>query len=57
MPDADAVRAVDGTFLHDYLKTPRAGRKLGHVTVVADTPDARDERLHAVKGIVDPHLR
>jgi 5-(carboxyamino)imidazole ribonucleotide synthase len=53
MPDADAVRAVDGAFLHDYLKAPRAGRKLGHVTVIADTPDARDQKLHAVKKIVD----
>jgi 5-(carboxyamino)imidazole ribonucleotide synthase len=57
MPDADAVRSVEDAYLHDYLKTPRAGRKLGHVTVVADTPDARDVRLHAVKEIVDPHRR
>jgi 5-(carboxyamino)imidazole ribonucleotide synthase len=57
MPDADTVHSVNGAHLHDYLKTPRPGRKLGHVTVVADTPDARDEQLHAVKEIVDPHRR
>ncbi|MSO79413.1 MAG: 5-(carboxyamino)imidazole ribonucleotide synthase [Acidimicrobiia bacterium] len=57
MPDADAVASVEGAYLHDYLKAPRSGRKLGHVTVVADTPDARDERLHAVKEVVDLHLR
>ena len=37
MPDADAVRAVPGAYLHDYGKSPRPGRKLGHVTVAADT--------------------
>jgi 5-(carboxyamino)imidazole ribonucleotide synthase len=57
VPDADAVRSIDGAFLHDYLKAPRAGRKLGHVTVVADTPATRDERLLAVKEIVDPRRR
>jgi 5-(carboxyamino)imidazole ribonucleotide synthase len=57
MPDAAAVSRVEGAYLHDYEKSPRAGRKLGHVTVVADTPEARDERLHAVKEIVDPRRR
>ena len=54
MPDADAFRSVDRAFLHDYEKTPREGRKLGHVTVIADTAAERDERLHAVSEIVNP---
>src|SRR4029077_12770224 len=35
LPDAAAVLAVPGAHLHDYGKAPRAGRKVGHVTVVA----------------------
>ena len=36
MPSRDAVLAIPGAHLHDYGKSPRAGRKLGHVTVIAD---------------------
>lgn len=40
--------ALDGVHLHLYGKTPRPGRKLGHVTVVGhDEPD-RDARLATV---------
>ena len=45
IPDPAAVLAVPGAHLHDYGKTPRTGRKVGHVTVVADTPADRDTRL------------
>lgn len=43
----DAVRAIRaaGLTLHDYGKAPRPGRKLGHLTVVADTAVARDRLL------------
>ena len=37
-PDASAVLAVPDAHLHWYGKTPRAGRKVGHITVRA--PDA-----------------
>ncbi len=39
MPDRAAVLRIPGTQLHDYGKTPRPGRKLGHITIVHD--DAR----------------
>jgi 5-(carboxyamino)imidazole ribonucleotide synthase len=45
MPDAASVLAVTGAHLHDYAKTPRAGRKVGHVTIVATTGDDLDARL------------
>ncbi|HEX5588498.1 MAG TPA: 5-(carboxyamino)imidazole ribonucleotide synthase [Acidimicrobiia bacterium] len=45
MPESDEVLAVPGAHLHDYGKAPRAGRKLGHVTVVADTAAELDTRL------------
>jgi 5-(carboxyamino)imidazole ribonucleotide synthase len=37
----DLARALStpGTFVHLYGKEPRPGRKLGHVTAVADRPD------------------
>lgn len=46
---SDATRALGVGVLHDYGKAPRAGRKLGHVTVVADTAEQRD----ALVGIID----
>ncbi|MDQ2702559.1 MAG: 5-(carboxyamino)imidazole ribonucleotide synthase [Pseudomonadota bacterium] len=37
MPEATAVLAEAGGHWHDYGKAPRAGRKVGHATVRADT--------------------
>jgi len=34
----DAARAVGDTFVHDYSKSWRPGRKLGHVTALGDEP-------------------
>lgn len=45
IPDAVRKLADCGFYLHDYGKTPRPGRKLGHVTVVAPTAAERDARL------------
>lgn len=38
MPERDAILAVPDAHLHDYGKSPRPGRKLGHVTLC--NPDA-----------------
>jgi 5-(carboxyamino)imidazole ribonucleotide synthase len=51
LPPRDAVLAVPGARLHDYGKEPRPGRKVGHVTVVADTADELDARLGALLEI------
>ncbi len=42
-----AARDLDDErlFLHDYGKSPRPGRKLGHITVVAASEKERDELL------------
>lgn len=46
MPNPQAVLAIPGAHLHDYGKAPRAGRKLGHVTVhCADRTPALPDRL------------
>ncbi|MBY0231360.1 MAG: 5-(carboxyamino)imidazole ribonucleotide synthase [Gemmataceae bacterium] len=53
VPEVAVVLAVPGAHLHLYGKTPRAGRKLGHVTVWADTADEvreRAERLQDAMG-------
>jgi 5-(carboxyamino)imidazole ribonucleotide synthase len=36
IPDAQSILAVPGTHLHVYGKSPRPGRKLGHVTLHTD---------------------
>ena len=35
-PDMDKVLSLDGVHLHLYDKQERAGRKLGHITVMPD---------------------
>jgi 5-(carboxyamino)imidazole ribonucleotide synthase len=45
LPDAEEVLAVQNTHLHLYGKSPRPGRKLGHVTVRADKLEKLQQRL------------
>ena len=44
----DSTRALHVGVLHDYGKTARPGRKLGHVTVVADTAELRDALVEEI---------
>jgi 5-(carboxyamino)imidazole ribonucleotide synthase len=48
MPDATAVLREAGGHWHDYGKAPRAGRKVGHATLRADTPGALRDALARV---------
>lgn len=49
MPDAvSGLSSGAGVYLHDYGKSPRPGRKLGHVTLVCDDRQARDAALAAL---------
>lgn len=41
----DSARNLANGQLHDYGKAPLTGRKLGHITVVADSAAARDRQL------------
>jgi 5-(carboxyamino)imidazole ribonucleotide synthase len=50
LPPLDAVLGVPGARMHDYGKEPRPGRKVGHVTVVADTADELDARLQRLRA-------
>jgi 5-(carboxyamino)imidazole ribonucleotide synthase len=44
----DAARSLDDGVLHDYGKSPRPGRKLGHITVTAETADERDRLVDRI---------
>jgi 5-(carboxyamino)imidazole ribonucleotide synthase len=48
IPDSARALPRAGRWLHDYGKTARAGRKLGHVTVLASTADERDSQLQTI---------
>jgi 5-(carboxyamino)imidazole ribonucleotide synthase len=45
LPDPNLVLGVPDAHLHSYGKTPRAGRKVGHVTVRAPNEHTLAERL------------
>ena len=63
MPDAGAVLAEAGGHWHDYGKQPRAGRKVGHATLRADSRKELAEALQRVgealglQGQVAPVVR
>ncbi|WDS36029.1 5-(carboxyamino)imidazole ribonucleotide synthase [Pseudoxanthomonas sp.] len=48
MPDANAVLALAGGHWHDYGKSARAGRKVGHATLRADDAVALSQALSSV---------
>ena len=52
LPPREAVLGIAGAHLHDYGKSPRPGRKVGHCTLV-DTDRARLlERLTPLRAVV-----
>ena len=51
LPDIDRILALPGAHLHLYGKQPRAGRKIGHVTAVADSAEELMRRLKEIEGI------
>ena len=54
VPDSHAVLAVDEAHLHLYGKTPKPGRKLGHVTVQADRQPDLERLLRRVQKKCQP---
>jgi len=50
VPNSAEVLGVSNAHLHLYGKEPRAGRKLGHVTVRADQGEKLQQRLGALPG-------
>lgn len=56
LPRAEDVLAIDGAHLHLYDKEPRPGRKVGHVTVRADSPDDVDVSVDQLRGMAGTFL-
>jgi 5-(carboxyamino)imidazole ribonucleotide synthase len=55
MPEPAAVLGVPDAHLHDYGKEPRAGRKLGHVTLRAPDRRTLQERLALLRPKIWQH--
>ena len=52
-PDWDAALSIPGAALHLYGKgAPRAGRKMGHITVVAGTAEEAAERALEARAVL-----
>ncbi len=52
MPAPQEILGISGAHLHDYGKSARQGRKLGHCTVTGVNDAERDERLAQVLALV-----
>lgn len=53
VPGTQAVLATPGAHLHLYGKSPRAGRKLGHVTLCSPAWEDLRPRLETLQKLVD----
>jgi 5-(carboxyamino)imidazole ribonucleotide synthase len=51
LPALAEALEIDGAHFHDYGKTARPNRKLGHCTVVRATPAERDAALQRLLEI------
>lgn len=51
-PDPASILAIPGAHLHLYGKSPRPGRKLGHITLRAPDATALAEARKAIKSIL-----
>ena len=57
LPDLAPLAGLAGIYVHDYGKTPRAGRKLGHVTAVADRAADREDRIRQILAVTGDRAR
>ncbi len=53
LPARDPLLEIPGLHWHDYGKSARPGRKLGHVTLVESTAHKRDQRIFKVLARID----
>lgn len=51
-PDFARVLEIPGAHLHWYGKEVRPGRKVGHITLRADTPEALEAHLHRLEAVL-----
>ena len=52
-PAPEKILAIPDAHLHLYGKSPRPGRKLGHVNIVAPDPATLEGRIAAVQALID----
>lgn len=52
MPELNAICEIDNCHIHDYHKDPRAGRKVGHVTITADNQTTLESSIQQVLDII-----
>ena len=52
MPSPAVELGSNIAWLHDYGKAPRPGRKLGHITVVADSPAVRTREIARIRALL-----
>ncbi len=52
IPDVASVLAIEGAHLHAYGKSPRTGRKVGHVTLRAPDEASLHERLARLEALI-----
>jgi 5-(carboxyamino)imidazole ribonucleotide synthase len=50
IPDVQRILQIPNAHLHLYGKTPRAGRKLGHITTVAKGAEELAEQINALQN-------
>jgi len=53
LPEPAAILAIPGAHLHLYGKQPRAGRKVGHITLRADERGELEQRLAQVQSLIE----
>ncbi len=53
LPKASPLLAEPGLHWHDYGKEARAGRKVGHITLVESQPNRRDQRAKSLLKTID----
>jgi 5-(carboxyamino)imidazole ribonucleotide synthase len=54
IPNLSELLAISGAHVHVYGKSPRPGRKVGHVTVTAGSADEAAHLASRVQGLVGP---
>ncbi len=52
LPAIERALALPDLHFHGYGKEPRAGRKVGHATLVAPDAASRDQRLHGLLALL-----
>ncbi len=52
-PDEISILKIGGAHLHLYGKSPRLGRKLGHVTVFARSQDVVKQQIQMIRKLVN----